>query len=392
MSEEETLPTTPMADVNRKQDRPDETLTVTKQNRSLNRRPATKRRTCMQKASPPKWKTTNANTSGQLLKGRQPNGKDHRHTVNSSHSLSCTEYARQWSSGARKLAGSSRETAGLIESRTVARLNAELEVYKQENRQLRARLAEAINLKEMEKTLRMTLHSFGVPTPDSPRNACHCSQGYELPWQSEPELPQIISSNDEEEEMITEFPGAIPSQMPTTRQRDERAAQPLQHSQLQPQLLLQPHSKDARTGTLHPSTLGNALQDYTNASKHVADSPATNIELVPSSGIFVNSTQLGSIAFKKNWSYTLLTRSLMPMVFSKEEMAASCVRGERATGKGSLNSPPRPALDQAKVEAIIKFVSSQFPDVQPYQITQTMNQKLVDVRGTIRKRKQVVKL
>ena len=85
----------------------------------------------------------------------------------------------------------------------------------------------------------------------------------------------------------------------------------------------------------------------------MTDSPATQVELVPSSGIFVNSAQLGSIAFKKNWSYTLLTRSLMPMVFTKDEMAASCVRGERATGKGSFNSPLRPALNQAKVEAII---------------------------------------
>ena len=81
--------------------------------------------------------------------------------------------------------------------------------------------------------------------------------------------------------------------------------------------------------------------------------PVSQVELIPSSGVFVDSTKLSGIPFKKGWSYTLLTRSLMPMVFTKDEMAASCVRGERATGKGSFNSPLRPALNQAKVEAII---------------------------------------
>ena len=81
--------------------------------------------------------------------------------------------------------------------------------------------------------------------------------------------------------------------------------------------------------------------------------PVSQVELIPSSGVFVDSTKLSGIPFKKGWSYTLLTRSLMPMVFSKEEMATSCVRGERATGKGALTSPLRPALDQVKVQAII---------------------------------------
>ncbi|XP_038059364.1 uncharacterized protein LOC119730488 [Patiria miniata] len=378
-----------MADTQMKQEALETANGKTTQNRGLIvTRAGAKRR----KFTSQTRKMTNRNTNGHTLPARRyPSIEELLSSADSSNSLDYQGFAGDHSPASRNFVSSrGGETLAQRESNAMVQLRAELEQYKQENRELRARLAELLNLRELEKTLRMTLQSFGVPTPKSPREACPCSHSYESPWQTEPEFQQIYSSSEEEEEEVTEFQRAIPSQSLATKPRlYQTAVQP----QPQPQLQPQPQSQhpNPNPSTLYQANSGRARQDFQRFPRNTAACPATQVELVPSSGIYVDSNRLSSIAFKKGWSYTLLTRSLMPMVFNTQEMESSCVRGERATGKGSLNSPARPALDQAKVQAIITFVSGQFPDIQPYQITQTMNQKLVDVRGTIKKRTQAAK-
>lgn len=73
-------------------------------------------------------------------------------------------------------------------------------------------------------------------------------------------------------------------------------------------------------------------------------------------GIELYEDQLRSV----KWSdYRKLTRSLATIMFSPAELATCSVTGQRWSRAGSGERPVKPALDRAKVQAII--CESKFP-------------------------------
>ncbi|KAF7269636.1 hypothetical protein GWI33_017318 [Rhynchophorus ferrugineus] len=89
-------------------------------------------------------------------------------------------------------------------------------------------------------------------------------------------------------------------------------------------------------------------------------------------GIEIYEDQLRSI----KWSdYRKLTRGLATILFSPAELATCSVTGQRWSRAGSGERPVKPALDRAKVQAIISYVATRFPMVEISRIKQVLAYK-----------------
>ncbi|XP_072391546.1 uncharacterized protein [Diabrotica undecimpunctata] len=89
-------------------------------------------------------------------------------------------------------------------------------------------------------------------------------------------------------------------------------------------------------------------------------------------GIEVYEDQLRSV----KWSdYRKLTRGLATILFSPAELATCSVTGQRWSRAGSGERPVKPALDRAKVQAIISYVANRFPMVEISRIKQVLAYK-----------------
>ncbi|CAH0555265.1 unnamed protein product [Brassicogethes aeneus] len=76
------------------------------------------------------------------------------------------------------------------------------------------------------------------------------------------------------------------------------------------------------------------------------------------------------------WSdYRKLTRGLATILFSPAELASCSVTGQRWSRAGSGERPVKPALDKAKVQAIISYVATRFPMVEISRIKQVLAYK-----------------
>ncbi|XP_071818598.1 uncharacterized protein [Apostichopus japonicus] len=108
-------------------------------------------------------------------------------------------------------------------------------------------------------------------------------------------------------------------------------------------------------------------------------------KLWPDSGILLPSSRIQTALQTAQQNYRLFTRSLMEMVFTKETMAASSARGQKAMGKNSMeNASPRPPLDQNAVQAIVSRVCSEFPEVHQTLVMGVIRQKIADVRKRLK--------
>ncbi|XP_049823984.1 uncharacterized protein LOC109602359 isoform X3 [Aethina tumida] len=89
-------------------------------------------------------------------------------------------------------------------------------------------------------------------------------------------------------------------------------------------------------------------------------------------GIEICEDQLRSV----KWSdYRKLTRGLATILFSPAELASCSVTGQRWSRAGSVERPVKPALDRAKVQAIISYVATRFPMVEISRIKQVLAYK-----------------
>ncbi|XP_058803335.1 broad-complex core protein isoforms 1/2/3/4/5-like isoform X1 [Phymastichus coffea] len=90
-------------------------------------------------------------------------------------------------------------------------------------------------------------------------------------------------------------------------------------------------------------------------------------------GIAVCEEQLRSV----KWSdYRKLTRGLAAILFSPTELATCSVTGQRWSRAGTATERPvKPALDKAKVQAIISYVTSRFPSVDVSSVKQVLAYK-----------------
>ena len=75
------------------------------------------------------------------------------------------------------------------------------------------------------------------------------------------------------------------------------------------------------------------------------------VELVPGMGVKISQRQLKMT--QKSRGFSQYTRNLMMLVFTMRELTMCSVTGFKATGRGSQNAVPRPALEQTRVHAII---------------------------------------
>ncbi|XP_044002382.1 broad-complex core protein isoforms 1/2/3/4/5-like isoform X4 [Aphidius gifuensis] len=90
-------------------------------------------------------------------------------------------------------------------------------------------------------------------------------------------------------------------------------------------------------------------------------------------GIQVCEEQLRAV----KWSdYRKLTRGLAAILFSPTELATCSVTGQRWSRAGTATERPvKPALDRAKVQAIISYVTSRFPAVDVSSVKQVLAYK-----------------
>ncbi|XP_018403008.1 PREDICTED: nucleus accumbens-associated protein 2-like isoform X2 [Cyphomyrmex costatus] len=90
-------------------------------------------------------------------------------------------------------------------------------------------------------------------------------------------------------------------------------------------------------------------------------------------GIAVCEEQLRAV----KWSdYRKLTRGLAAILFSPTELATCSVTGQRWSRAGTATERPvKPALDKAKVQAIISYVTSRFPSVDVSSVKQVLAYK-----------------
>ncbi|PNF24890.1 hypothetical protein B7P43_G10167 [Cryptotermes secundus] len=132
-------------------------------------------------------------------------------------------------------------------------------------------------------------------------------------------------------------------------------------------------------------------------SRTVARDRRTSSGLVPESGehgtanglvclgegVSVAADQLRSL----NWTdYRKLTRGLAAILFSPAELATRSVTGQRWSRAGLAGGyrPIKPALDRAKVQAIINHVTSRFPSVGVTKIKQVLAYKCKESASSFR--------
>ncbi|XP_050302940.1 protein tramtrack, beta isoform-like isoform X2 [Anthonomus grandis grandis] len=89
-------------------------------------------------------------------------------------------------------------------------------------------------------------------------------------------------------------------------------------------------------------------------------------------GIEIYEDQLRSIKWN---DYRKLTRGLATILFSPAELATCSVTGQRWSRAGNGERPVKPALDRAKVQAIISYVAARFPMVEISRIKQVLAYK-----------------
>lgn len=100
-------------------------------------------------------------------------------------------------------------------------------------------------------------------------------------------------------------------------------------------------------------------------------------------GVSVAADQLRSL----NWTdYRKLTRGLAAILFSPAELATRSVTGQRWSRAGLAGGyrPIKPALDRAKVQAIINHVTSRFPSVGVTKIKQVLAYKCKESASSFR--------
>ncbi|XP_057656637.1 uncharacterized protein LOC130894082 isoform X1 [Diorhabda carinulata] len=89
-------------------------------------------------------------------------------------------------------------------------------------------------------------------------------------------------------------------------------------------------------------------------------------------GIEIYEDQLRSVKWN---DYRKLTRGLATILFSPAELATCSVTGQRWSRAGNGERPVKPALDRAKVQAIISYVANRFPMVEISRIKQVLAYK-----------------
>ncbi|XP_044733902.1 longitudinals lacking protein, isoforms H/M/V-like isoform X1 [Chrysoperla carnea] len=89
-------------------------------------------------------------------------------------------------------------------------------------------------------------------------------------------------------------------------------------------------------------------------------------------GIEICEEQLRGV---KWGDYRKLTRGLATILFSPMELATCSVTGQRWSRAGTGERPVKPALDRAKVQAIISYVATRFPMVEISRIKQVLAYK-----------------
>ncbi|PSN46671.1 hypothetical protein C0J52_06366 [Blattella germanica] len=100
-------------------------------------------------------------------------------------------------------------------------------------------------------------------------------------------------------------------------------------------------------------------------------------------GVSVAAEQLRTL----NWNdYRKLTRGLAAILFSPAELATRSVTGQRWSRAGLAGGyrPIKPALDRAKVQAIINHVTSRFPYIGVTKIKQVLAYKCKESASSFR--------
>ncbi|XP_066587162.1 uncharacterized protein [Prorops nasuta] len=103
------------------------------------------------------------------------------------------------------------------------------------------------------------------------------------------------------------------------------------------------------------------------------DEPSSDGVVHLGEGIAICEEQLRAV----KWSdYRKLTRGLAAILFSPTELATCSVTGQRWSRAGTATERPvKPALDKAKVQAIISYVTSRFPSVDVSSVKQVLAYK-----------------
>ncbi|XP_070203417.1 protein piccolo-like [Littorina saxatilis] len=101
-----------------------------------------------------------------------------------------------------------------------------------------------------------------------------------------------------------------------------------------------------------------------------------DIELVPGYDVKISIKQLNTCLLKARNSPTALARMLVNTLFTEEELSSSCARGKKGVSG-------RPALDSARVDAIIKFVTDKSKLIARDVIT-VLNMKCTEARKNLR--------
>ncbi|CAG9859874.1 unnamed protein product [Phyllotreta striolata] len=121
----------------------------------------------------------------------------------------------------------------------------------------------------------------------------------------------------------------------------------------------------------------NWLSNNNNQTFHLPDDSPQDSELKQKlvkigEGIEIYEDQLRNL----KWSdYRKLTRGLATILFSPAELATCSVTGQRWSRAGNGERPVKPALDRAKVQAIISYVANRFPMVEISRIKQVLAYK-----------------
>ncbi|XP_018563635.1 protein jim lovell isoform X1 [Anoplophora glabripennis] len=126
-----------------------------------------------------------------------------------------------------------------------------------------------------------------------------------------------------------------------------------------------PFSLHQTSGLLDDSSESSRLLDR-------RDGERSNRLIKLGEGIEIYEDQLRSVKWN---DYRKLTRGLATILFSPAELATCSVTGQRWSRAGSGERPVKPALDRAKVQAIISYVATRFPMVEISRIKQVLAYK-----------------
>ncbi|KAK9743906.1 BEN domain [Popillia japonica] len=116
----------------------------------------------------------------------------------------------------------------------------------------------------------------------------------------------------------------------------------------------------------------NCIKYHSETKECANNEPLRNRLVKLAEGIEIYEDQLRSV----KWSdYRKLTRGLATILFSPAELATCSVTGQRWSRAGSGERPVKPALNKAKVQAIISYVATRFPMVEISRIKQVLAYK-----------------